>query len=159
LGFIIGKRAIVGLDYQFEDFSAMRFSESGGVLDKKSKDLINTEMNITHTAKAGLEVQIVDGLSLRAGFAFVSSPAKELVPNVYSDPQWFQYNPLAQPQNTLYYTGGLGYRYKSFYIDVAFAHQTKKETFFEYLPQSEDVGPYKLTLSQNNIVSTVGFKF
>ena len=157
LGFIIGKTAIIGLEYQFEDFSAMRFS-SNGILDQGSKDIINSEMNVTHTAKVGAEVRIVDGLSLRGGFAFVSNPSTELSKSVYTNPKYFQSQPLVQPQNTFYYTGGIGYKSNSFYADLAFVHQVRNETFFQYLPQ-EEVAPFDLTLHNSNIMATVGVRF
>ncbi len=157
LGFIIGKRAVIGLEYQFEDFSAMRYSFDG-TLDENSKSIINAEMNVTHTAKAGVEVKVVDGLSLRAGFAFVSNPSTELNEDVYTSPESFQAYPLVQPQNTFYYTGGIGYKNKFFYADLAYVHQTKKEAFFQYLPQ-EEFGPYNQTLHNNNIMATIGIRF
>ena len=157
LGFIINKMAIIGLEYQFEDFSAMRFS-SGGALHQSSKNLIGSKMKVTHTAKVGAEVKVIDGLSLRAGFAFVSGPSAELSNRVSKEPQWFQAYPLAQPKNTFYYTGGIGYRGEYFYADLAYVHQIRNETFFEYLPLVEDT-PYDLKLHNNNIMATVGFCF
>ena len=157
LGFIIEKIAIIGLEYQFEDFSAMRFS-SGGVLLQSSKNLINSEMKVTHTAKVGAEVRVIDGLSLRAGFAFVSAPSLELSKSVYKDPYWFQAYPSAQPKNTFYYTGGIGYKSEFFYADLAYVHQVRNETFFEYLPLEEG-NPHELTLHNNNIMATLGFCF
>jgi len=157
LGFIIEKRAVIGLEYQYENFSAMRFS-SDGVLDQRAKNLINDEMNITHTAKAGAEVKVIEGLSLRAGFAFVSSPSTKLNENAYADPQWFQPYPLVQPQNTFYYTGGIGYKNRFFYADLAYVHQVKQERFFQYLPQPESTF-YDLTLHNSNITATFGVRF
>ncbi len=159
LGFIIGKRAIIGLEYQYEDFSAMRFS-SDGFLHKGSKNIIDNEMNITHTVKAGAEVKVVDGLSLRAGFAFVTNPSTELSADIYTYPALENFNPypLAQPQNTYYYTGGIGYKGKVFYADLAYMHQVREETFFQYLPQ-EDASPYALTLHNSNITATFGLRF
>ena len=157
LGFIIGKRAVVGLEYQFENFSAMRIS-SDGILDQASKNLINSEMGITHTAKAGVEVKVVEGLSLRAGFAYASSPSIQLKEKDYDNPEYFQPYPLVQPQNTFYYTGGIGYKGKYFYADLAYMHQAKKEILFPYLPQQE-FAPYDLTLHNHNITATLGFRF
>jgi len=156
LGFIIEKRAVIGLEYQFENFSAMRFS-TRGILDQRSKDLINDEMQISHTIKAGGEVKIVEGLSLRAGIAFASAPSIKLMERVYTDPANFQAYPLAQPQGTLYYTGGIGYKNKFFYADLAYVHQVRSEKFFEYLPQ--EVGPYDLKLHNSNIMATLGCRF
>jgi hypothetical protein len=156
LGFIIQKRAVIGLEYQFENFSAMRFS-SRGVLNQRAKDVINDEMQVSHTIKAGGEVKVVDGFSLRAGIAFASSPSIKLMKSVYSNPANFQAYPLAQPQGTLYYTGGIGYRKNFFYADLAYVHQARSEKFFEFLPQ--EAGPYSLKLHNNNIMATLGCRF
>lgn len=156
LGFIIGKRAIVGLEYQLEDFSAIK-TYYDGALDQVSKNYINSEMNITHTIKAGGEVKIIDGVSFRAGLAFVSNPSTKLPESVYSAPESFQVYPLVQPQNRFYYTGGIGYRGESFYLEMAYMHQTRKEYLFEYLPKK--TGPYDVTLRSNNIILAIGFRF
>jgi hypothetical protein len=156
LGFIIEKIALIGLEYQFEDFSAMRFS-SRGILHESSKEIINGEMKASHTVKAGVEVNAVDGLSFRAGIAFVSSPSIKLMERVYSDPEFFQSYPLAQPQSEFYYTGGIGYKKEFFYANLAYVHQVRNEKFFEYLPQAD--GPYNLSLHNNNIMATLGFRF
>jgi opacity protein-like surface antigen len=156
LGFIIEKTALIGLEYQFENFSAMRFS-SRGILDQSAKDIINSEMRVAHTVKAGAEVNVVEGFFLRAGIAFVSSPSIKLKERVYADPANFQAYPLAQPQTSLYYTGGIGYKIDYFYADLAYVHQLRKEKFFEYLPQS--AGPYDLSLHNNNIMLTLGCRF
>ncbi len=158
LGFIIGKTAIIGLEYQYEDFSTMRYSTQGR-LHQQTKELINAEMKTSHTAKAGAEVRVVDGFSLRAGFAFVSAPSVELSKDIYSEPEFFQAYPLAQPQNTFYYTGGIGYKGKYFYADLAYVHQVKKEVLFEYLPQHEAVDPYTLSLHNSSISATFGVRF
>lgn len=114
-------------------------------------------MRVAHTVKAGAEVNVVEGFFLRAGIAFVSSPSIKLKERVYADPANFQAYPLAQPQTSLYYTGGIGYKIDYFYADLAYVHQLRKEKFFEYLPQS--AGPYDLSLHNNNIMLTLGCRF
>lgn len=155
LGFIIGKRAVIGLEYQYENFRSIRTSDDNGLF-RTEKDWIKNNMKESHTAKIGAEVNIIGGLSLRAGFAFVSSPVKELDADNYLDVDNFQTNPLAQVQNTFYYTGGIGYRGNYFYSDLAFVYKTKKESFFEYLPTE---GPIDQTLNNSNIMATFGFRF
>jgi len=76
-------------------------------------------MNVTHTLKMGGELIIIEGVSLRAGLAFVSNPSTKLPENVYSAPESFQAYPLVQPQSNLYCTGGIGYRDNHFYLELA----------------------------------------
>ena len=135
----------------------MRPSYSIGGLIQSEKDIINSEMKISHTFKAGAEVIIVDGFSARLGFAFVTKPCEVLSYDVYSNPDNFQSYPLAQPQNTFYYTGGLGYKNKNFYVDLAYVHQIQKETIFEYLPQESPL--IEQSLRNSNIMATIGFRF
>jgi hypothetical protein len=161
LGFILGKRAIIGLEYQFSNYKAMRTSGSNG-LYKNEKNFISDQMTSSHTAKVGTEIRIIDGLSARAGFAFVSSPVKDFTTaqlnEEYTEGNNFQTYPLVQPKNTFYYTAGLGYRGKIFYADLAYVHQVRKENFFEFIPINVS-DPVDMSLTNNNIMATIGLRF
>lgn len=151
LGFIIGKRALVGLEYQYEDYGAMRLSD--GFFDSdEEKDIINEYMKKTHTFKVGTEVAIVNGFSGRLGFAYVTKPVDEALSEVYNT----TYS-VALPREAMYYTGGLGYKGKSFYADFALVFKNQKEYFFDYLPIAEPIS--KESLFSTNIMATVGWRF
>jgi hypothetical protein len=159
LGFILGKRALIGLEYQFSNYQAMRTSGNNG-LYRNEKNFISDQMTSSHTAKVGTEINIVKGLSARAGFAFVSSPVNDLTTTQFeaTDGSNFQTYPLVQPKNTFYYTAGIGYRGKSFYADLAYVHQVRNEHFFEFMPINA-TSPIDLSLVNNNIMATLGFRF
>jgi long-subunit fatty acid transport protein len=145
------------VEYQFENFKAMRVSDDFGLLKNNIKRVSNSEMKATHTVKIGAQVNATKEFAIRGGFAFVSSPTEKLSSKVYSNPAEFQNVPLVQPQESFYYTGGLGYRNDFFYVDLAYVHAVNKQLFYQYLPQNG--GPFDLSLHNNNIMATVGFLF
>ena len=134
LGFVIGKRAIIGLEYQFEDYSAIRISDCDGVysyydgerLDRwtdhyvdfdkvDEKDRINEVLGVAHTIKLGAEVNVAKGFAVRLGTAFVTKP---LTKEAGLDQNFPTDYPVSFPQNTFYVTGGWGYRGESFFVDI-----------------------------------------
>lgn len=135
-----------------------------------NQDIKSTYRN-TNTLRLGAELRVLPQLSVRAGYSFVSSPVKEeinsdmiatsgTIPNYRFD------------NTTNYVTCGLGYRIKSFYIDLAYVYKHMSSVyhaFSPYYPSDTEIKNYNLSaietqtssLSLNNsqIVLTAGFKF
>ena len=68
--------------------------------------------------------------------------------------------------NIQYITAGLGYRYKAFYVDMAYLYKTRKSTFHAYSPEVEPNGyltgvspTAKITDNNHEVVLSVGLKF
>ena len=112
------------------------------------------EFNAVHTIKLGAEYKVIDQFSLRAGFAFMSSPIdydKNLGEELYL------FRPLSLPQQTHYITGGLGYEGDKFYCDLAYVFRNQKANFYGMLPQDETAS--SLNLKNHNIIATIGWRF
>jgi len=170
MGFVIGKRAIVGWEYQFADYSAMRISDVDGDVsgvnannvwttgyvnfdETDEKERINEYMSATHTIKAGVEVNVAKGFAARLGAAFVTAPVnKDADENYYSSDY-----PVSLPQETLYLTGGFGYRTDCFYVDGAVVYKRQNEKLYDYLPANSPISDDPLT--NLNIMATLGWKF
>lgn len=171
LGFVIGKRAIIGLEYQFADYSAMRLTDVDGDVygyegshwtaryadfdESEEKDRINEYMNATHTIKAGAEINIVKGFAGRLGAAYVTKPVKDEA----AKELWYSSDyPVSLPKETLYLTGGLGYRGECFYADMALVYKRQANVLYDYLPAADkaisDDGNNNM-----NIMATIGWKF
>lgn len=125
----------------------------------------------TNTLRLGAELRILPQLSIRAGYSYVSSPVNSkyrdasenlmvatsgTIPNYRFD------------NTTNYVTGGLGYRIKNFYIDLAYVYkhmESEYHAFSPYYPEMNDntsVAPTQksaVSLNNSQIVLSAGFKF
>lgn len=168
LGFVFGKRAILGLEYQYMDYSAMRITDVTGDVfmynennkwtlydvdfDKtEEKSRINNTMTASHTIKAGAEINVVKNIAVRFGTAYVTKPVNDEVRSQYTD------FPVSLPEETLYFTTGFGYKAKIFYVDAAFVYKTQANILYDYLPA--DVAYSDESLNNLNIMASVGWKF
>lgn len=172
MGFVIGKRAIIGLEYQYADYSAMRFSDCEGDVfryneadrwsvynvnfyKEDEKNRINEYMTASHTVKLGAEVNIANGFAVRAGLAYVTAPAKEEARlNCYTSDY-----PVSIPQETIYGSGGFGYRAKSFYVDAAVVYKSQADLLYDYLPADKGMEISNESLNNMNIMASIGWKF
>lgn len=163
VGFVIGKKAMIDLDYQYENYKKIRMSIDDIELDSEA-DLLDKWMNKTHTLKVGAEMQVTDGFFVRLGAACVSKPMQNLTSeeakyaNMESLPLL---RPLSIPQNSFYGTGGVGYKGEHFYCDMAYVLQNQKEYVYPNLPTSlyPRETPVKENVKTHNIIATFGWRF
>lgn len=123
----------------------------------------------TTTFRVGAEYRIIPQFSVRAGYAYTTSPVKDAAKDgretIYtSDP-----NPSYEFANDINYVSfGLGYRYQKFYIDLAYMYRCRKSEWHAFSPNIGDssyagsanggaVG--KVTSKDNQLVMSMGFRF
>ncbi|MDO4190240.1 MAG: hypothetical protein Q4D14_00955 [Bacteroidales bacterium] len=170
LGFIIGERAAIDVDYVFTNvkngtrLSSGRFRSNGPFADEDNDYLLDNEQIAqyargVHMIKAGAEIMLIpETLPLRLGVAYTT-------PVVNSDAQ--RNDPLtATHTNTdyflesrsIYASCGLGYRHRGFGIDLAYLMRNAHSTYMPYVgSQSElacDVNHFS-----HNIDLTLSFRF
>lgn len=160
LGHTIGSFFAVGAEYEYQDLSTAKFSD----IDGYASEYFRYNNNVTketlcgqHTLKIGAEIKPVDEFSIRLGYNFVSSPFKKDAYRTlfYDDPytetdftNWGDINRL---------TFGIGYRYKTGYIDLAYQYQMQKGDFYAF----DDVNLKPTTIDNNRsqLMATFGFRF
>lgn len=133
--------------------------------NKDVKDYYQTST----TVRIGAEYRVIPQFSIRAGYAYTSSPVKSDVreggATIYpSDP-----NPSYEFDNDINYVSfGLGYRYQAFYIDLAYMYRARKSEWHAFSPNIGDAayagsyqgGPVaKVTSKDNQLVVSMGFRF
>ncbi len=183
---VIGKNLIVSADFEWNWYNKMRFYNGGGnFFDYDygydypypySSSLINpdpwyaTNADIedyyksTTTIRIGAEYRVTPRFSIRAGYANVSSPVRKEVMDgstlIYTSGTMTNYT---WDNSTNYITCGLGYNFDHFYIDGAFVHKSMSSEYHAYTP--DPANPQipsptsKLSLSNNQIIISAGFKF
>ncbi len=170
--YVFGGRAIASLEYDLRDFKSMRFrrAHDGTYSDKLYYDDMNNtqeqHLKLQHTIKAGLEYRITPQLSARVGYAYKSSPYEKT--GLFTDVKpWdisFLYRTATKPNYTTlddqhYITGGLGWRGKSWSIDLACVSHHISEYYSAYPCDYSDSDILDFNTHQLNWDLTFGYRF
>lgn len=166
---VIGSKFIISADYEWTNYQGMNFSayKEWGVFDNafyyENKD-IDDYYQSTNTFRIGAEYRVLTQVSLRAGYANVSSPIKQEV----RDNEYTIYtagtNPSYSMDNSInYVTCGLGFKYKKFYCDLAYVYKHRSSDWHAFTPDPyspELPSPQsKLTSDDHQIAVSMGVKF
>ena len=168
---VIGSRAIISLDYELTDYTAMDMAESDGYsknFDESENLYINEDFRKASTIKAGAEFRVTPQFSIRAGYAFVQNPYTTDI-REGNQGVMLGYNTTI-PHYTIqgdanYITCGLGYKFTpNFYIDAAFVYRSQTDDLY-YFPKYFDGGlavdstPAKFENKTYKGLITLGYKF
>lgn len=118
----------------------------------------------TNTLRLGAEYRVIPQMSVRIGYAHVSSPVKAEMNkmSVYTSGTIPNYR---FDRDTNYLTCGLGFRIKSFYIDAAYVYKHMSSTYHAYSPFYNETGTFlespmsNVNLYNSQVVVSAGFKF
>ena len=145
LGFVIGKVATLGLEYEYLDYaSASIKSYTTGNEFSRENSLIKQSLKAGHNAKLGFEYRLGQ-ISLRTGLSYFDTP--------------YRPGELNKDAYTIYYNGGIGLNFGYFYADVAYSHGQSTSYYFPYQVEGGDVEPYKIMKQSNSYIATVGVRF
>lgn len=166
---VIGSNAIVSLDYERVAYGDMKVKYQlfddfyGGdyVSDEDVNNDIKTYYQAANIVRLGLEYRVTPRFSVRAGYNYQTSSAKSAAENgdlqVFTsgtDPS-FSFN-----KDSYNVSFGLGYRYKAWYIDLAYQYNHRESTFKAYTNFDGMISPSaKFSDNRHNIVLSTGFKF
>jgi len=164
---VIGPSAIISVDYEYRPYQniSTKFDNGESITDVNND--IKTDYQSSNIIRLGAEYRLNNHISLRAGYAYESTPTTSAVKNsetmVYtSSPNYTGTNPSYTLDNdTQYITCGLGYRYKGFYADAAYVHKSYSSDFHPFTASeyTDMQLPMELKTKSNQIVLTVGYKF
>lgn len=145
LGFQIGDIALIDVDYEYVDYSLMRFrSIESADFSQGLKDDVSENLQGASNVRLGAEVRF-GPLATRAGAAYMQSPYK---------------SELSKDAYTILGTAGLGFRGKYFFADLAYAYTLN--TSYLNMYNVYDVGeqPTVENIStRSRVLMTFGFVF
>jgi hypothetical protein len=146
--YVIGGQAIISADVDFVDYSTIRFESASSTIEENN--VVNSDNSIVRTNyksamnyRVGAELKFTN-VSLRAGYALNGSPYKSDSSGEF---------------DTQMFSGGIGYRVKNYYIDLAYQ---RLETDNSYSPYTLNSGiePIAVTNNmKNNFFLTFGLRF
>jgi hypothetical protein len=141
VAFVIEKQALIGIDYEFSDFSSTRFGSMAfpGFINQINSEIRNT-YTAAHNIRIGGEYR-VDPFALRAGYGFTSNP--------YA-------NNLNQGSMHNISTG-FGFRDENYFFDIAYSLGIRNNHEF-YIYDARYVEPAVLDFRRSTILATIGFR-
>ncbi len=164
---VIGSNAILSFDYEYRPYQKMstRFDNGDEVTDVNGD--IKAYYKDANIIRVGAEYRINNHVSLRAGYAYESTPTSTEMKNngemvFTAGPNDTGTTPSYTLDNsTQYITCGIGYRYKGFYADAAYVHKSFDSEFHAFTPNTyTDIQPgTAIKNNSNSIVLSVGYKF
>lgn len=141
LGYTIGNSWALGAEYEYEDYSSMKFKNP----DDGFSDLFEYENSTTpmmkgvSTIRLGAEYKVIPQFALRAGYnystaIFNNDAYKDLPLNsIQTDTDFANAKALSN------YTLGIGYRGSMFYADLAYKFSSYKENFYPFVEMEREV--------------------
>jgi hypothetical protein len=144
LAFIFGKYGAISIDYEYVDYSWARYSTYNGFYSYDANSEIVDSYKGAHNVKIGGELR-AGKISFRGGFGYYDSPYRSSTSNANS----FTYQ----------YTGGLGFNFGGYYIDLAYVHQTNSVNYYLYDPSIAYIDRSLITSNSNKFMVTFGARF
>ena len=167
VAYLLGDKANVSVEYDFSNSTGTEMLDVNGVATDSGT--VNSRMkekyNAVHTFKFGVEYNITNEISVRAGYAFSNSlikadsaytePTRLIRSNYRTDTEYFFIN------NTSYITFGCGYHKPKWSVDLAYMNKTYNELFYPYdsSAMSRKTEGATIKTTNNNLVLTFAYKF
>lgn len=169
LGYTVGTSLALGAEYEYEDYSSMKFKYPEGDEMIDQNNTIKNFMKGVHTFRIGAEYKVIPEFAFRLGYNYSSTAFK--VDDAY---KWIPANStitdtdFANSQSHNNFTLGIGYRGKAFYADLAYQYSVYKEDFFPFYNDLETSPGYwqpvtpqatKVTNTRSQVLLTLGMRF
>ncbi|MBR2084637.1 MAG: outer membrane protein transport protein [Muribaculaceae bacterium] len=162
---VIGTQGIISLDYEYVANQTMRIGDDRGNNYPDVTYNVKDYFKPSHIIRLGAEYRVNPSWSLRAGYSYKTTQVKKGVDDYDYNIITVGTNPTYQYDNTVQYiTCGVGYRYKSFYSDVAYVHNIRESVYNAFSPINDEYG-YEPNVSadvknnNNRISLTLGMRF
>lgn len=159
LGYTVGNYLALDAEYEYEDYSSMKFRDDEGYEDtfEFENNEMGNKLKGVSTFRIGAEYKPISEFSLRAGYnystaAFEKDAFKSLAYNsINTDTDYSN----SKSMNT--FTLGVGYRFSAFYADLAYKYDTYKANFYAF--DEADLQATKVTNTRSQVLFTLGVKF
>jgi hypothetical protein len=137
VAFFIKKFAILSFDYEMIDYSWANYDDAFNFDIDYQNRIIDYTYTAAHNFKFGAEYRY-NIFSFRAGAAYYGSPFKSEL----------------QDGHTVSYSGGVGFNYGVFFLDLAYLYQQNSVKYYMYTESPEAL----ITRYSNKFMMTLGFR-
>ena len=160
---ILGTQAIVSLDYELKDYSAMNLKDNNENDMKDVNSYMNDDYKNTSTVRAGVEFRFSPQFSGRLGYAWAQNPYRTDIKSL---------GELVVPAGTIpnytlsgdvnYLTAGVGFKFTpQFYGDLALVYRTQNDYLYYFPPVNTESDSFAGSFKNQSIkvLVTLGYKF
>ena len=140
LSVFLGKAGFITGDIEYVNYSSTRINKTDGYDPAYDNSVIRNTYKGAVNIRGGAEIKVVSNFMLRGGYGIMGSPLK------------------TDGKNTTMATGGLGYRFGTYYIDAAYQHVSGTQNINPYLLGSASPAA-NVTRTNDNLFLTLGMRF
>lgn len=162
---IIGTNGIISMDYEYVANETLRAGDDRGNDYPDVTEDAKAYLKPSHIIRIGGEYRVNPNWSLRAGYSIKTKQVETALNKYQTSVNTSTLNPSYVYDNQVHnITCGVGYKYKSFYTDLAYVHKIRNSVYNAY-PIIKTQGIYDPNASadvvdHNNRVSlTLGVRF
>ncbi len=153
--FVIAKKGILSIDYEYVDYSNMKLRKGGdGYNFTTENQEISEAFRSVGNIRVGGELRANNALSLRAGF--------EYYPSAYKS-ESFDNVQFKSDDKLMTYSAGLGYRFSNFTFDIAYRLTDNQEYELPYSAPSTSYYPQpdaiEFNTMKHDVIFSLGFRF
>lgn len=168
LGYTVGSSLAIGAEYEYEDYSKMKFSYPDGEEKSWETDEAKLSLQGEHTFRIGAEYKVIPQFAFRLGYNYSSAIFKEDAIKALPANSVMTDTDFANTRSRNNYTLGIGYRGSLFYADLAYQLSTYKEDFYPFYNEFESAPgkwdlvtpqPTKVTNTRSQVLVTLGMRF
>lgn len=168
LGYTVGSSLAIGAEYEYEDYSTMKFIYPEGDEMEYETNEAKLCLKGAHTVRLGAEYKVIPQFAFRAGYNFTSTAFKKDAIKAIPTNSIMTDTGFSNPRSRNNYTVGIGYRGELFYADLAYQFSTYKEDFYAFYNEFETtpkettwVTPEvtKITNTRSQVLFTIGVRF
>jgi hypothetical protein len=161
---VIGRNAIVSVDYEYRPFNQMVVKDDMGYEYRDISSQIKDDYSGVNIIRVGAEYRLTQNFSVRLGYSWQGSSATASAKDGYvytTGPDDTETQPSFTTDGSInYVTAGIGYHYKAFYIDAAYVYRNRSSNWHAYTASADNPSTVaKLKDTQNSLVFSLGFKF
>ncbi|MEL5894487.1 TonB-dependent receptor [Bacteroides sp. GD17] len=162
LGYTVGNYLALGAEYEYEDYSSMKFKYPGGdemAWETGEADLC---MKGVSTLRLGVEYKPIPAFALRAGYNYSSAAYKENAIKALPSNSINTDTDFANNKSMNTFTLGIGYRGSLLYADLAYKYNMYKSDFYPFYNDID--GPVtspatSITNTRSQVLLTLGVRF
>ena len=163
---VLGGKAILSADYEYVGTDNIRVKDDWEFRDHFTENKYTTQdvkdyLKGQHIIRLGGEYRINPSWSLRAGYSYQTTSTQDKVQNDEVDVNVCGISTAyTYDRKTQYITAGIGYRYKKFYLDMAYVHKYRLNNYHLF-PGINDLPTVRDEVKDHNnrISATIGFRF
>lgn len=170
-GYTVGTSLALGAEYEFEDYSTMKFkypgADGGGDMEFETGEVKNG-LKGEHTFRVGAEYKVIPQLAFRLGYNYNSAVFKDEAVKYISPNSIITDTDFSNKKSQNIFTLGLGYRGSMFYADLAYKFSNYKEDFYPFYNEFQEAnGNWNLVTAEatkvknkrSQVLLTLGLRF